>query len=39
MEICEHMEVVDANNQHVGIVEKVVGAVLKRCPRPLTSIR
>ena len=25
MEICEHMEVVDANDQHVGIVEKVEG--------------
>ena len=25
MEICEHMEVVDANDQHVGLVEKVEG--------------
>jgi hypothetical protein len=25
MDICEHMEVVDANGQHVGIVEKVEG--------------
>ena len=25
MEISEHMEVVDANDQHVGIVEKVEG--------------
>jgi hypothetical protein len=24
-EICEHMEVVDANDQHVGIVEKIEG--------------
>ena len=29
MEICEHMEVVDANNQHVGIVEKVEGDRIK----------
>jgi hypothetical protein len=25
MEICEHMEVVDADGQHVGIVDKVDG--------------
>ena len=25
MDICEHREVVDANGQHVGIVEKVEG--------------
>ena len=25
MDICEHMEVVDANGQHVGIAEKVEG--------------
>jgi len=25
MDICEHMEVVDADGQHVGIVEKVEG--------------
>jgi hypothetical protein len=25
MDICEHMEVVDANDQHVGIVQKVEG--------------
>jgi len=25
MDICEHMEVVDANGQHVGIVDKVEG--------------
>jgi hypothetical protein len=25
MKICEHMEVVDANDQHVGTVEKVEG--------------
>jgi hypothetical protein len=25
MDICEHMEVVDANGQHVGIVDKVDG--------------
>jgi hypothetical protein len=25
MDICEHMEVVDANNQHVGIVQSVEG--------------
>jgi hypothetical protein len=25
MDICEHMEVVDANDQHVGIVEKIEG--------------
>jgi hypothetical protein len=29
MDICEHMEVVDANGQHVGIVEKVEGDRLK----------
>ena len=29
MEICEHMEVVDASNQHVGIVEKVEGDRIK----------
>jgi hypothetical protein len=29
MEICERMEVVDANNQHVGIVEKVEGDRIK----------
>ena len=29
MEICEHMEVVDANDQHVGIVEKVEGDRIK----------
>ncbi|MFY9990750.1 MAG: DUF2171 domain-containing protein [Rhodoplanes sp.] len=29
MEICEHMEVVDANDQHVGIVEKVEGERIK----------
>jgi hypothetical protein len=25
MDICEHMEVVDADGQHIGIVEKVEG--------------
>ncbi len=25
MDICEHMEVVDANDQHVGIVKSVEG--------------
>jgi hypothetical protein len=25
MDICEHMEVVDADGQHVGIVEKIDG--------------
>jgi len=25
MDICEHMEVVDANDQHVGIVQSVDG--------------
>lgn len=25
MDICEHMEVVDANDQHVGIVQNVEG--------------
>ena len=25
MDICEHMEVVDANDQHVGIVQSVEG--------------
>jgi hypothetical protein len=25
MDICEHMEVVDADGQHVGIVDKVEG--------------
>ena len=29
MEIWEHMEVVDANDQHVGIVEKVEGERIK----------
>jgi hypothetical protein len=29
MDICEHMEVVDANGQHVRIVEKVEGDRLK----------
>lgn len=29
MEIRENMEVVDANNQHVGIVEKVEGDRIK----------
>jgi hypothetical protein len=29
MGICEHMEVVDANDQHVGIVEKVEGTRIK----------
>jgi len=29
MDICEHMEVVDANDQHVGIVEKVEGDRIK----------
>lgn len=29
MEVCEHMEVVDANDQHVGIVEKVEGERIK----------
>ena len=29
MEICEHMEVVDADGQHVGIVEKVEGDRIK----------
>ena len=29
MDICEHMEVVDANGQHVGIVEKVEGDRIK----------
>jgi hypothetical protein len=26
MDICEHMEVVDANDQHVGIVQSVEGS-------------
>jgi hypothetical protein len=30
MEICEHMEVVDANDQHVGIVEKIEGDRITR---------
>jgi hypothetical protein len=25
MEICKHMEVVDANDQHVGIVDEIEG--------------
>ena len=29
MDICERMEVVDANDQHVGIVEKVEGDRIK----------
>jgi hypothetical protein len=29
MDICEHMEVVDANGQHVGIVDKVDGGRIK----------
>jgi hypothetical protein len=29
MDICEHMEVVDADGQHVGIVEKVEGDRIK----------
>jgi hypothetical protein len=29
MDICEHMEVVDAHGQHVGIVEKVEGDRIK----------
>jgi hypothetical protein len=29
MDICEHMEVVDANDQHVGIVDKVEGDRIK----------
>jgi hypothetical protein len=29
MDICEHMEVVDANDQHVGVVEKVDGDRIK----------
>jgi hypothetical protein len=29
MDICEHMEVVDAHGQHVGIVEKVEGDGIK----------
>jgi hypothetical protein len=29
MEISEHMEVVDANGQHVGVVEKVEGDRIK----------
>jgi hypothetical protein len=29
MDICEHMEVVDANGQHVGIVDKVEGDRIK----------
>jgi hypothetical protein len=29
MDICEHMEVVDANGQHIGIVEKVEGERIK----------
>jgi hypothetical protein len=29
MDICEHMEVVDANGQHVGVVEKVEGDRIK----------
>jgi hypothetical protein len=29
MDICEHMKVVDADNQHVGIVEKVEGDRIK----------
>ncbi|MEZ5890856.1 MAG: DUF2171 domain-containing protein [Xanthobacteraceae bacterium] len=33
MDICEHMEVVDANDQHVGIVEKVEGDRIKLSKR------
>jgi hypothetical protein len=29
MDICEHMEVVDANDQHVGIVQSVEGDRIK----------
>jgi hypothetical protein len=29
MDICEHMEVVDADGQHVGIVDKVEGDRIK----------
>jgi hypothetical protein len=29
MDICEHMEVVDADDQHVGIVEKIEGDRIK----------
>jgi hypothetical protein len=29
MQICEHMEVVDADGQHVGIVDKVEGDRIK----------
>jgi hypothetical protein len=29
MDICEHMEVVDVNGQHVGIVDKVEGDRIK----------
>jgi hypothetical protein len=29
MDICEHMEVVDANGQHVGIVDKIEGDRIK----------
>lgn len=29
MDICEHMEVVDAHGQHVGIVEKIEGDRIK----------
>ena len=29
MDICEHMEVVDADGQHVGIVDKVEGDLIR----------
>jgi hypothetical protein len=29
MDICEHMEVVDADGQHIGIVEKVEGDCIR----------
>jgi hypothetical protein len=29
MDICEHMEVVDANDQHIGIVQSVEGDRIK----------
>ena len=29
MEICKHMEVVDANDQHVGIVDEIEGDRIK----------
>lgn len=37
MDICEHVEVVDANDQHVGIVEKVEGERIRLIIRLVKS--